>query len=726
MNISCIPANQTVRRAICLALLLTGWSLRAPAAEFHVSPTGDDANPGTAARPFRTLEAARDAVRRATPVGGHTVWLQPGNYRLTRTFELGPADSGAPGRPNVYAARKPDTVFLEGGIRLPASVVTPITDPALRSRLIESARDQIRQIDLRGLGITDYGELGHRGFRRAYRPAPMELFIDHEPMLIARWPNAGEPHILMGKVIEKGSEPRVGDYSLKPGTFKYVTPRAERWTQADDLYISGFFAYGYADDTMKVARIDVENGTITTELPHLYGFRNQKYTKWFALNLIEEIDQPGEYCIDRRRGVLLFYPAAGFNERSLVQLSMLEEVMVAMEDCSHVHWRNITFENSRGSAVYIEKGDSNQFAGCTFRNLGILAVQIGKGIEPYPLGQHDACGNKADGKEGVPVSRIVGSWHEYIYKHTAWNREGGTHHRILSCDIRNTGGGGVLLGGGDRKTLTPGNNSVENCDISRVNRLDRTYKAPVNVDGVGNRIVHNAIHDVEGMGIYLHGNDHLIAFNEIYRVLTDMSDQGAIYSGRDPSESGNVIRHNFFHHVEDHHPGGHGVQAIFFDDYGSTTATVFGNVFYKAGNTGVVKFFRGGESPIINNIVIDCPRLLQAQSCDPKKFLDWMHHDPLAQSRLRQEVDILAPPYSVKYPRLVALYKGERTLGHPMERNYVVNGDHSEFVDAAALDFRLKKDSTVFTEIPGFEPIPFEKIGLYRDKWRRDLNPRSR
>ena len=32
---------------------------------FFVSPDGDDAHPGTKAQPFKTLEAARDAVRKS-------------------------------------------------------------------------------------------------------------------------------------------------------------------------------------------------------------------------------------------------------------------------------------------------------------------------------------------------------------------------------------------------------------------------------------------------------------------------------------------------------------------------------------------------------------------------------------------------------------------------------------------------------------------------------------
>ena len=34
-------------------------------------------------------------------------------------------------------------------------------------------------------------------------------------------------------------------------------------------------------------------------------------------------------------------------------------------------------------------------------------------------------------------------------------------------------------------------------------------------------------------------------------------------------------------------------------------------------------------------------------------------------------------------------------------------------------DFTLKKDSVVFEKIPEFKPIPFEKIGLQKDEYRK-------
>ena len=36
-------------------------------------------------------------------------------------------------------------------------------------------------------------------------------------------------------------------------------------------------------------------------------------------------------------------------------------------------------------------------------------------------------------------------------------------------------------------------------------------------------------------------------------------------------------------------------------------------------------------------------------------------------------------------------------------------------------DFRLKKDAWLKTAIPGWQDIPWEKVGLYEDKWRKRL-----
>jgi hypothetical protein len=86
-------------KLMTLTLWLATCAALAGAAEFYVTPNGDDAGPGMAHRPFATLGRARDAIRQLKqtgplPAGGVTVWLRAGTYPLQASFTLGPQDSG--------------------------------------------------------------------------------------------------------------------------------------------------------------------------------------------------------------------------------------------------------------------------------------------------------------------------------------------------------------------------------------------------------------------------------------------------------------------------------------------------------------------------------------------------------------------------------------------------------------------------------------------------------
>jgi hypothetical protein len=67
------------------ALALAG-SLPTGTLQFHVAPTGNDANPGTAARPFATLERARDAAAERYPEL-RRFWDEPRQFPHTNTFQ---------------------------------------------------------------------------------------------------------------------------------------------------------------------------------------------------------------------------------------------------------------------------------------------------------------------------------------------------------------------------------------------------------------------------------------------------------------------------------------------------------------------------------------------------------------------------------------------------------------------------------------------------------------
>jgi len=95
---------------------LTMMAATAVAQDFYVSPSGDDASPGTQAKPFRTLERARDAVRKVN--GKMTkdiiVHIADGKYAITKTLEFGPEDSGSNGHKVIYQAVNPRKVQISG------------------------------------------------------------------------------------------------------------------------------------------------------------------------------------------------------------------------------------------------------------------------------------------------------------------------------------------------------------------------------------------------------------------------------------------------------------------------------------------------------------------------------------------------------------------------------------------------------------------------------------
>lgn len=645
------------------------------------------------------------------------IYLRQGTYRFKESFLLDSIDGGTKNAPVIYTAYQGEEVHLCGSVAVPVNKAVKVTNQKILSRLDQGASNNILQVNLRDLGIKNYGIIKPKGFGRPYEPSAMELFINSSAMKISRWPN--DSLVRTGKVIDPGSIPRNGDTTNRGGKFMFDVMRPQRWAAANDIWISGFFKYGYADDAVKIDHLDLVNKTITTLQPHMYGFENGKiFQSWFAFNLLEEIDVPGEYYIDRQNGMLYFYPPS--ENIKEIELSLLETPLVQLIRTRNVIFKNIIFESSRGIGMYIEGGDSNTADHCTFRNLGLMAILIGKGIASFHQLQHAGTGE--------PASAIAGSLYAHLYKNTTLNRDAGTNHLITHCEIYNTGSGGIILGGGNRLTLEKGNNRVEFCRIHDFNRIDRSYKSGVNIDGVGNVIRNNEIYNCPGSAILLHGNDHVIERNEIHHAVTDGDDMGAIYYGRDPSEYGNKVVNNFFHHIGNDHGM---IMAMYHDD-GACGMEVTGNVFYKAGMRTVM--IGGGNDNIYrNNIFIDLPMAFHLDNRLQHWANNLIQKDGLFEQRL-EAVNYQQPPYSTSYPLLKNYFSD--SVGLP-KRNYIDNNmfvnvkllhngqskwsyigknyftcDQSVFEDYEKMNFNLKKNADVFKIMPEFKSIPFSEIGV--------------
>lgn len=665
--------------------------------DLHVAADGNDAWTGRTARvnaektdgPLATLERARDEIRKLKgrgplPSDGVTVHIHEGDYVLSQTFTLTAEDSGTAAAPIVYRAHGDEKVRLLGG--RPITNFKRVTDSATLERLDETARSQVWTADLKAAGITDYGDPVEAGKR-------LELFFQDKPMTLARWPNDG--FTKTGEMVggqEFTSHGKKGD---KVGRFTYEGDRPERWVGEQDLRLHGFWFWDWSDAYEKVESIDPRKKIISTVPPyHNYGYRpGQRY---YVLNALSELDSPGEWYLDRRNGVLYFWPPADINVAP-VYVSVLDKI-VAMRDVSHVTLRGLELAFNRGSAITINDGTECRVAGCVLRNIGGGAVVV----------------------------------------------TGGQHHEVVSCDIDNVGDSGITLEGGDRNTLTPCGHAAINNHIHHYSRTSRTYRTAVSVVGVGCRVAHNLIHDAPHMALGLKGNEHVFEFNEVYDVCLETDDAGAFYMGRDWTWRGNVIRYNYFHDIGQYKTW-IGTQAIYLDDWASDT-TVFGNICYKVFRAVLVG--GGRNNTVENNIFVDCDIAVHVDSRGlgwAKNYFDSTNNTLV--TRLA-EVPYKQPPWSTRYPELLTLYEDEPALAkyNKVVRNIAVDNkkwldlrdgltdkivqvednmvdEDPRFVDAEHQDFRLRSDSPALAK--GFAPIPIDKIGLHVDEFRKSIPPRD-
>ena len=677
-------------RVISWAVMFVLAAFPALAAEFHVAAGGDDTHAGTASAPFASLERARDAVRalkegEAFPEGGVTVWLHRGVYPRLAAFVLEERDGGASNARVVYRAVPGDDVRLMGGREIASGAFQPARDEAVLARVDEAARGQVLVADLRALGISEYGNLPD-----AYGdpPAIPELFFDGQRMTLARWPNDGWAHI--AEVIESGPAPWRNHASDQPGTFKYESDRPRRWQSAPGVWLYGYWCFDWSSETIKAGSIDTERREITLVKPHGYGIGggNPPPRRYIAINLLEELDSPGEYYLDRDAGRLYFWPPKPLAQ-GRAALSLATEPVIRVENASFVTIQGLTIEMCAGNGIEMRDGRENELLACTIRRTGHAGAIV----------------------------------------------DGGLNHAVKACDIYETGMAGLHIGGGDRATLTPSGHLVFNNHIHHIGERKRTHAYHLHLKGVGIHVAHNLLHDAPHQSIGLAGNDHLFEYNEIHHSGQDSDDCGAFYMGRNPSERGTVLRYNFWHHTGSERA--HGSAAVYFDD-GSGGQTVFGNVFYKAagGSFGAVFVHGGHDNLVENNIFVECPvAVRQAPWADAawRQFLD----DPDRQTKLLRDVDITNPPYTDKYPELRgylewdgqprlnkafrnAIYKCERFVDGNWEimNNWVMRDEDPGFVDAGQLNFQLREDSVIPRRIEGFQPIPFERIGLVKDALR--------
>lgn len=525
--------NKAKLEKVCwITLLIPVAALQA--AEFYVAPDGRDAQEGTLRKPFATLARAREAVRASNRRERATVYVRAGVYRLDQTFTLGPAEAGTPEAPVVWCAYQDERPVLTGGAEVKG---------------FEPFRDRILKADRPACGVTNR-------FR--------QLYFGGRRMELARYPNLDPKHPFESGWAFADAEPVRTDTPKRVLRVKDADVRA--WAHPEDAEVSLFPCHEWWNNLSGIAGFDRDRRLVTLKRDCSYEITPGD--RYFVRGPLEELDAPGEWSLDPRKGALYFWPPEGETLHAPVEIARLKTLVEIGPGTANVTLQGFTFECCQDTAVVLRHATNCLIAACTIRHAG------------------DYNGN------GVQIN-------------------GGARNAVIGCDISDIGNSGIALGGGDEKTLTPAGNVAENNHITRTGGIYKQGNG-INVSGVGNRVTRNTLHELPRFGIQFSGQNHVIEGNHIHHVSLETMDTGAIYGGSLNwlSAHGVVIRNNFIHDVIGRSgKSGKWLSPFFawgvYLDWTAMGVTVEGNVVARCPRAGI-HVHDGRDNVVENNVFADC------------------------------------------------------------------------------------------------------------------------
>lgn len=564
--------------------------------------------------------------------------LQAGVHRIDKALSI---DSWGVGRTHgiVLEFQGNDSgTIISGGVEIRAWLKPG--QFSMPSRMAKAAVQTAWAVDVAQLGL-DLDRLPQaKGFGLPARPVRTELFVDGLPQPTAGWPDLGYGEIFRPLGLNDSDQV----------TFAILGRSAASWQDEPDLVVEGFWRWDWAAQSYLVGqKYGEQNRLILLGAGSPYGIKAGQRVR--IENALAELDRPGEWYLDRAAGMLYFYPERTWRGTG-AELSVAEG-LIRVLGSEKVHFKKLRLEKARGDAVVVRNSSEVLLEGVEIRNVG---------------------------NRGLVIEQSTRS---------------GIRHGL----IERTGQGGVVLSGGDRQLLVAANNFVEGSTIRQFSRLIKTIAPAVDLYGVGQRVSGNVISGGPQMAIQFAGNDHLISGNEIFDVVTETSDAGAIYVGRDFTSYGTTIENNFLHDIQPFSKK-FDTKGIYFDDQASGVS-VRKNIFARVQQP---VFIGGGRdiSVVENIFYFSSPAVhLDARGVEGQR-LSTLDPKGTLQKRL-DSVPYQSALYASRYPNLPRIREDD--FGRPkynvFSRNVVVGGQVASISERAQggvfLDGNIQAGEEIFS-----------------------------
>ena len=749
---------------------------------FYVSPNGNDLGEGSEENPLATIEGARDKVREykneyGLPTGGITVYFKTGNYKITDRAEFEERDSGTDDSPIVYTAAQGEKPVFNGGYYVPGAEFHAIdqSDSAY-SKLKESARNHVLTLNLKNFYDTDNesrsltdNEIGQIptsvGIGKDHywidgvvhmgkRVRAMDVYVDDQYMDLARYPNKNFEDsnlgwLYVGQVIK--SVPSWEWATGQKPVFVCNDTRFKNWSSFDDIHIKGYLNWDYYHDDVGVENIDTDTKQITLADNTNSGQVEGK--RFYFYNILDELDAPGEYYVDRKNGTLYIYSEDDISDSTVKLATYSDQFMVSCKDVSNVVFDNLTFELTRGSVFSVIGGENVEIRNSTLKNIGGKAVWLGKS-------------NAAEGDCTMDNPDLEKQMNQ------KWdNLENGRNHTVYGCEMYNLGYGGVTANGGNIYTLDPSGFTVENNRIHNWGLKSSSYDNAVNFYGYGFRVAHNEMYDAPNGAIQSQAMGAVVEYNEIYDVVKEVEDAAAVYTNYCWPIHDYTFRYNYIHDIPTAYTtndnqeyvladgkkqpyghtywnGGYSARIGFYTDSDLFRPTVYGNVFADM----PIGYYNSGKGELVkNNVFVNCD--LSVGGCTDTEYLknanvgytisgaDALKSDYKKGTQLKywDYFPFESNKWKNAYPEFtewmekwkglsdashwtgeiinnVMVNSGEENLkftygnAYTKKDNLNTNSDPG-FENMAGKNYQIKSNSAVLKTIPNFEIIDMSRIG---------------
>ncbi len=702
-----VLAGELLHSAMMLTLVCSMWRVSSVSAQelaqaaaskqdapdaltLYVSPTGNDSWSGRVAEPnadhtdgpLATVAKARDAVRSAKAASGHltqpvTVVLRGGVYHQPEPIVFSAIDSGTNECPITYQAYPGEYPIISGG------------------RVIggwerdDSAQSQSRcEGRLWRAAVPAVQAGGKWNFN--------QLFVNGQRRTRARVPNKGS--------FLRTDGPSSNDNSRE---FYFHEGDVKEWNALREVIFVVY--HSWETSIHHVRHIDPQACVVEFHEPAPWGMGTwERQQRYYVENVFEELDEPGEWYLNRATETLYYYPLPG---ESMADVEVVAPAVTSTlvtfdadvsqgETVEHLHFRGISFLHTNANLTRLRnagQGEINQpglimasglrnasFEDCTIAHTGAHAIWLGAGCEDT---------------------------------------------RIQRGHFHDLGGGGVYIGGGWglHESVPAQRIVVDNNFIHDGSHLFHGAHGVWIGRSSYNEVTHNEISNFDYTGISCgwswgfqpsSAHHNILDYNHIHHLGNGdgLSDMGGIYTlGISP---GTTERYNHVHHVYSYAHVSHG--SGLYPDEGSSEIVLENNVVYRVRTCPLFQHY--GKGNIVRNNILALGGEGQLQRCREDLPCHYIAEGNIVYGDIRQMLGGVWTNGDWKLGRNVYW----STAGAPQFTDmdfetWQTKGKDAGsivadplFVDAVNDDFRLKPNSPAVKL--GFQPINLSSTGLYGDQ----------